>query len=88
MAFWTHDRRLPCDTQRACLYALGNISASGPELAALAGDDLLLCAGRWVGEGQQALAALASGYADGQLSRPEAAAAVASFLALRASLAG
>ena len=69
------------------LWPFGTIGQRA-QLAALAGDDLLLCAGRRVGEGQQALAALATGYADGQLSRPEAAAAVARILALRASLAG
>ncbi len=58
------------------------------QLAALAGEDLLLCAGRQVAEGKQALTALASGYADGQLSRLAAAAAVARILALRASIAG
>jgi len=69
------------------LWPFGGISQRA-QLAALAGDDLLLCAGRRVGEGEQALASLASGYTDGQLSRPAAAAAVARILALRASIPG
>ena len=69
------------------LWPFGGISQRA-QLAALAGDDLLLCAGRRVGEGQQALASLASGYTDGRLGRPAAAAAVARILALRASIPG
>ncbi len=68
--------------------ALGPFGGIGrrARLAALAGDDLLLCAGRRVGEGQRAAAALAGGYAGGQLGPVAATAAVARVLALRASL--
>jgi beta-N-acetylhexosaminidase len=70
--------------------ALAPFGGIGPraQLAALAGDDLLLCSGRRVGEGQRAAAALAAGAADGQLSPVAATAAVARVLALRASLPG
>ena len=73
--------------EAGALLPFGSISERA-QLAALAGDDLLLCAGRQVGQGRQALAALASGYADGQLSRQAAAAAVARILALRATIPG
>ena len=66
----------PMRWRPARCWPFGSISERA-QLAALAGDDLLLCAGRQVGQGRQALAALASGYADGQLSRQAAAAAVA-----------
>ena len=55
-------------------------------LAALAGMDLLLCAGHRVTEGEQARAGLAAGYRTGQLSLAAARAAVGRILAVRAGL--
>ena len=70
--------------------ALAAFGGIGPRsrLAALAGMDLLLCAGHQVAEGQQALAGLAAGYAAGQLSLASGRAAVTRILALRAGLPG
>jgi beta-N-acetylhexosaminidase len=55
-------------------------------LAALAGMDLLLCAGHSVGEGQRATGGLARAYRDGLLSRRSGEAAVARIAALRGSV--
>ena len=58
------------------------------ERAALAGMDLLLCAGHSVGEGQHAAAGLARAYRDGLLSRASGEAAVTRIAALREGLPG
>jgi beta-N-acetylhexosaminidase len=57
-------------------------------LAALAGMDLLLCAGHSLGEGQRAAAGLARAFRDGQLSRASGEAAVTRIASLRAQLPG
>ena len=67
------------------LRGYGTIARRG-QLAALAGMDLLLCAGHRVGEGRRAAAGLARAYRDGLLSRGSGAAAVARIAALRRSL--
>ncbi|MGP8001566.1 MAG: glycoside hydrolase family 3 N-terminal domain-containing protein [Streptosporangiaceae bacterium] len=67
------------------LAAFGGIGHRG-RLAALAGMDLLLCAGHRMTEGEQALAGLAAGYRTGQLSLASGRAAVGRILALRAAL--
>ena len=65
----------------------GTIARRG-ERAALAGMDLLLCAGHSVGEGQHAAAGLARAYRDGLLSRASGEAAVTRIAALREGLPG
>jgi beta-N-acetylhexosaminidase len=65
----------------------GTIARRG-QLAALAGMDLLLCAGHSVGEGQRAAGGLARAYRNGLLSRASGEAAVARIASLRASLRG
>ncbi len=65
----------------------GTIARRG-QLAALAGMDLLLCAGHSVGEGQRAAGGLARAYRNGVLSRASGAAAVARIAWLRAALRG
>jgi beta-N-acetylhexosaminidase len=65
----------------------GTIARRG-RLAALAGMDLLLCAGHSVGEGQRAAGGLARAYRNGELSRASGAAAVARIASLRAALRG
>jgi beta-N-acetylhexosaminidase len=67
------------------LRGYGTIARRG-QLAALAGMDLLLCAGHSAGEGQRAAAGLARGYRVGLLSRAAGEAAVARIAALRRSL--
>ncbi len=67
------------------LRGYGTIARRG-RLAALAGMDLLLCAGHSVGEGRRAVAGLARAYRDGLVSRGSGAAAVARIAALRRSL--
>ncbi len=57
-------------------------------LAALAGMDLLLCAGHSVGEGQRAAGGLARAYRQGLRSRASGEAAVARIASLRAGLRG
>jgi beta-N-acetylhexosaminidase len=56
------------------------------QLAALAGMDLLLCAGHSVGEGQRAVAGLARAYRNGTVSRGSGEAAVARIASLRRTL--
>jgi beta-N-acetylhexosaminidase len=65
----------------------GTIARRG-QLAALAGMDLLLCAGHSVGEGQRAAGGLARAYRNGLLSRASGEAAVARIASLRAALRG
>lgn len=67
------------------LRGYGTIAHRG-QLAALAGMDLLLCAGHSVGEGQRATSGLARAYRDGLLSRAAGEAAVARIAALRGTL--
>ena len=67
------------------LRGYGTIARRG-QLAALAGMDLLLCAGHSVGEGRDAAAGLARAYRDGLLTRAAGQAAVARIAALRSSL--
>ena len=67
------------------LRGYGTIARRG-QLAALAGMDLLLCAGHSVGEGRSAAAGLARAYRDGLLTRAAGQAAVARIAALRSSL--
>jgi beta-N-acetylhexosaminidase len=67
------------------LHGYGTIARRG-QLAALAGMDLLLCAGRSAGEGGRAAAGLARAYRNGLLSRGSGQAAVARIAALRAAL--
>jgi beta-N-acetylhexosaminidase len=67
------------------LRGYGTIARRG-QLAALAGMDLLLCAGHSAGEGQRAAAGLARGYRVGLLSRAAGEAAAARIAALRRSL--
>ncbi len=73
--------------EAGALRAYGTI-AHRAQLAALAGMDLLLCAGHSVGEGQRATAGLARAYSDGLLTRASGAAAVARIASLRARLPG
>lgn len=65
----------------------GTIARRG-QLAALAGMDLLLCAGHSVGEGQRAAGGLARAYRNGELTRASGEAAVARIASLRAALRG
>ena len=58
------------------------------ELAARAGMDLVLCSGTIERGGPSCASGIASGYRDGQLSKPAFRIAVAQILALRASLPG
>jgi beta-N-acetylhexosaminidase len=62
--------------------------ANRAQLAAVAGMDLLLCAGHSIGEGQRATSGLARAYRDGLLSRGSGEAAVTRIASLRAALAG
>jgi len=71
--------------EAGALRGYGTIARRG-QLAALAGMDLLLCAGHSTGEGQRAAAGLARAYRDGLLSRAAGQAAVARIAALRRSL--
>ena len=71
--------------EAGALRGYGTIARRG-RLAALAGMDLLLCAGHSTGEGQRAAAGLARAYRDGLLSRAAGQAAVARIAALRRSL--
>ena len=73
--------------EAGALRRYGTIARRG-QLAALAGMDLLLCAGHSVGEGQRAAAGLARAYRDGLVSRASGEAAVARIAALRAGLRG
>ncbi len=73
--------------EAGALRRYGTIADRG-QRAALAGMDLLLCAGHSVGEGQRAAAGLARAYRDGLLSRASGEAAVTRIAALRASLPG
>ena len=73
--------------EAGALRSYGAIADRGRR-AALAGMDLLLCAGRSVGEGQRAAAGLAHAYRDGLLSRASGEAAVTRIAALRAGLPG
>ena len=73
--------------EAGALRRYGTIARRG-ERAALAGMDLLLCAGHSVGEGQRAAAGLARAYRDGLLSRASGEAAVTRIAALRAGLPG
>ena len=61
--------------------------ANRAQLAAVAGMDLLLCAGHSIGEGQRATSGLARAYRDGLLSRGSGEAAVTRIASLRAALA-
>jgi beta-N-acetylhexosaminidase len=67
------------------LRGYGTVARRG-QLAALAGMDLLLCAGHSVGEGRSAAAGLVRAYRGGLLSRGSGQAAVARISALRSSL--
>ncbi|PZS39980.1 MAG: beta-N-acetylhexosaminidase, partial [Pseudonocardiales bacterium] len=69
------------------LRGYGTIARRG-QLAALAGMDLLLCAGHSVGEGQRAAGGLARAYRNGELTRASGEAAVARIASLRAALRG
>ena len=71
--------------EAGALRGYGTIARHG-QLAALAGMDLLLCAGHSTGEGRRAAAGLARAYRDGLLSRAAGQAAVARIAALRSSL--
>ena len=71
--------------EAGALRGYGTIARRG-QLAALAGMDLLLCAGHRTGEGRRAAAGLARAYRDGLLSRVAGQAAVARIAALRSSL--
>jgi len=71
--------------EAGALRGYGTIARRG-QLAALAGMDLLLCAGHSTGEGRRAAAGLARAYRDGLLSRAAGQAAVARIAALRRSL--
>ena len=71
--------------EAGALRGYGTIARRG-QLAALAGMDLLLCAGHRTGEGRRAAAGLARAYRDGLLSRAAGQAAVARIAALRSSL--
>jgi beta-N-acetylhexosaminidase len=71
--------------EAGALRGYGTIARRG-QLAALAGMDLLLCAGHSTGEGRRAAAGLARAYRDGLLSRAAGQAAVARIAALRSSL--
>ena len=73
--------------EAGALRRYGTIADRGRR-AALAGMDLLLCAGHSVGEGERAAAGLARAYRDGLLSRASGEAAVTRIAALRASLPG
>jgi beta-N-acetylhexosaminidase len=61
--------------------------ANRAQLAAVAGMDLLLCAGHSIGEGRRATSGLARAYRDGLLSRGSGEAAVTRIASLRAALA-
>ena len=71
--------------EAGALRGYGTIARRG-QLAALAGMDLLLCAGHSTGEGQRAAAGLARAYRDGLLSRAAGQAAVTRIAAVRRSL--
>jgi beta-N-acetylhexosaminidase len=71
--------------EAGALRGYGTIAHRG-QLAALAGMDLLLCAGHHPGEGQRAAAGLTRAYRDGLLSRASGEVAVARIAALRGSL--
>lgn len=71
--------------EAGALRGYGTIARRG-QLAALAGMDLLLCAGHSTGEGRRAAAGLARAYRDGLLSRAAGQAAVARIAALRSSV--
>ena len=73
--------------EAGALRRYGTIAHRGQQ-AALAGMDLLLCAGHRVGEGQRAAAGLARAYRDGLISRASGEAAVTRIAALRAGLPG
>lgn len=73
--------------EAGALRRYGTIARRG-RLAALAGMDLLLCAGHSLGEGQRAAAGLARAFRDGQLSRASGEAAVTRIASLRAQLPG
>jgi len=73
--------------EAGALRRYGRIARRG-RLAALAGMDLLLCAGHSLGEGQRAAAGLARAFRDGQLSRASGEAAVTRIASLRAQLPG
>ena len=73
--------------EAGALRRAGTIARRG-RLAALAGMDLLLCAGHSVGEGQRAAGGLARAYRNGELSRASGEAAVARIASLRAALRG
>jgi beta-N-acetylhexosaminidase len=71
--------------EAGALRRYGTIARRG-QLAALAGMDLLLCAGHSVGEGQRAVAGLARAYRNGTVSRGSGEAAVARIASLRRTL--
>ena len=71
--------------EASALRRYGTIAGRG-QLAALAGMDLLLCAGHSVGEGQRAVAGLARAYRNGTVSRGSGEAAVARIASLRRTL--
>jgi beta-N-acetylhexosaminidase len=71
--------------EAGALRRYGTIARRG-QLAALAGMDLLLCAGHSVGEGQRAVAGLARAYRDGMVSRDSGEAAVTRIASLRRTL--
>jgi beta-N-acetylhexosaminidase len=71
--------------EAGALRRYGTIADRG-QRAALAGMDLLLCAGQSVGEGRRAAAGLARAYREGLLSRASGEAAVTRIAALRAGL--
>jgi beta-N-acetylhexosaminidase len=71
--------------EAGALRRYGTIARRGQQ-AALAGMDLLLCSGHSVGEGQRAVAGLASAYRDGLVSRASGVAAVARIASLRRSV--
>ena len=71
--------------EAGALRRYGTIAGRG-QLAALAGMDLLLCAGHSVGEGQRAVAGLARAYRNGTVSRGSGEAAVARIASLRRTL--
>ncbi len=73
--------------EAGALRAFGSISARA-QLAARAGMDLILCSAQTVGEGEEAMSGLASGYRDGTLSHAAFKASLQRTLALRASLPG
>jgi beta-N-acetylhexosaminidase len=71
--------------EAGALRRYGTIARRG-QRAALAGMDLLLCAGHSAGEGQRAVADLARAYRNGTVSRGSGEAAVARIASLRRTL--